>query len=274
MGSRMSISGAYSPGFQSRDVTTTAPRGACYRFHPMTYRERAPKERLPTSAFVRECLGRIGTVGGWALDVPCGEGRHATLLASRGLCVVAADLDSNCLHGILQNSRSKSDPPSIVVVKLDATVPLPFQPQSFGLAVVVHPLCLDVLVNALPTVRSEGYLIFESFGAQGGNWRALPRPRQIAELLAPEFEALVYDESHARCKPEAVTVKGLRHVHRFSLREQGAPSAIHKSFYLAVPEPLVFLNLRPSASGQAYRVYSDREAVGLELNEGVPDATL
>jgi len=156
----------------------------------------------PTSAFFRACMPRIrGTL---ALDVPCGLGRHTIQLDRLGWCAVAADINHRSLLDLRASALS-----SVVLVRVDATRPLPFRPGSFDLAVVIHALSLDVLLRVQPVVRQGGHIIFETFGAQGDNWRALPRPRQVITALTEDFEALEYQEKSVGRSPSAVTVKAL-----------------------------------------------------------------
>jgi hypothetical protein len=130
-------------------------------------------------------------------------------LAKLGWWVVAADIDGESLRQ-LQLAQARLHPAQPVsLVILDATRELPFRRESFDVVVVIHALSLDVLVRAKETVRSGGHLVFETFGAQGGNWLALPRPHQVAEVVADGFETLIYREKPVRGRPEAVTVRAL-----------------------------------------------------------------
>ena len=163
----------------------------------------------PTSAFFRICVEQLGNHGKFALDVPSGPGRHALYLAKLGWLVVAADIDHQSLRR-LQISQADSPAAQYVsLVQLDATRQLPFHPNSFDLAVVIHALSLDVLVQAKAMVRHGGHIIFETYGAQGGNWQALPSPLKVADIVSDGFETLIYEERPVKRKPAAVTVRGL-----------------------------------------------------------------
>jgi len=170
----------------------------------------APENLLkppPTSSFVRECLERIPhRSGGIALDIPCGLGRHTDLLAKRGMFVVAADLEDQCLRAISQATRVGE---SVAPIRLNANHALPFRLDAFDLVTVVHALSLKVLANAMPTVRAGGHIIFETYGAQGGNWQSLPRPREVSETFSIRFDPVLYRERMVRGQRRAVTVKAL-----------------------------------------------------------------
>ena len=128
---------------------------------------------------------------------------------NQGMYVIAADIDRSCLQVLRQSSSGRTLLPRLSLVRLDAALPLPFKAGVFDLVVVIHPPFTDVVFNAASTVRKGGHLIFETFGAQGENWRALPQPGHVAAKLSADFDALVYSEGGARIRPEAVTVKGL-----------------------------------------------------------------
>jgi hypothetical protein len=86
---------------------------------------------------------------------------------------------------------------------------LPLAPESVDLLMVIHPHSLEVLSGALKCLRVGGYLIYETFGAQGENWRLLPKPRQIPDEMLAGFDALACKETRVDKAPSSVTSKGL-----------------------------------------------------------------
>ena len=170
---------------------------------------RSSAETRPTSAHFRTCVEQLGKQGKFALDVPSGPGRHALYLAKLGWLVVAADIHHQSLRRLQIAQAGSPAAQRVSTVQLDATRQLPFHPKSFDLAVVIHALSLEVLVRAKAMVRNGGHIIFETFGAQGGNWQALPRPLQVADIVSDGFEALIYEERSVKSRPAAVTVRGL-----------------------------------------------------------------
>lgn len=166
-----------------------------------------PRQQSPTSSFVRECLKRLGQIRGVALDIPCGWGRHSELLAKGGTLVIAADLAESCVRQLAQSRGLTAT--NVAAMRLDANRALPFRPKAFALVVIVHAPTLMVLNNVLPTVYRGGHIIFETFGAQGENWRRLPRPREVAEMVSPDFDSVLYREHRVTGQSNAVTVKGL-----------------------------------------------------------------
>jgi SAM-dependent methyltransferase len=155
------------------------------------------------SPFVRSCLEYLNPRAGLVLDVPSGAGRHAALLASMGLYVVAGDLDSERLSAAVYSQHG------IARVCLDASRPLPFRDERFDLVLVVHAPTLGLLDHLPALVKRGGHLLVESFGAQGLNWTALPRAGEVREKLEPAMTAIRYVERQAHKGENAVTVKGL-----------------------------------------------------------------
>jgi SAM-dependent methyltransferase len=158
------------------------------------------------SPWVRAALRRLrDTPPGIALDIPSGRGRHSQLLTELGYIVVAADLDIKALRET--SARSRND--AVLPVRLDALKPLPFADETFDLLVVIHPHLLDVLPAAKSSLRVGGYVIFETFGAHGENWRWLPKRHQVSDVLLAGFEVLVCKESPVAKSPDFFTVKGV-----------------------------------------------------------------
>jgi SAM-dependent methyltransferase len=156
-----------------------------------------------TSPFVRRCLEYLKPRAGVALDVPAGRGRHAALLASIGLYVVACDLDGERLSAAVYSAHR------IARVRLDANRPLPFRDERFDLVLVVHAPTLDLLDHLPVLVKRGGHLIVETFGAQGLNRIALPRSGDVQQKLKHGMTAIRYLERQAHEGENAVTVKGL-----------------------------------------------------------------
>ena len=132
----------------------------------------APREPSP---WVLRFAGLI-PAGEPVLDVACGTGRHARLLAARGHRVTAVDLDNDALGNL-------AGVPGIQVLQKDLEIPpWPFGPASFAGIVITNYLHRAHFPALAATLRPGGVLIIETFAA--GNER-LGRPRNPAFLLAP-----------------------------------------------------------------------------------------
>ena len=128
---------------------------------------------LPPSPWVREWIGWIQP-GGAVLDVACGSGRHARLLARMGFEVEAVDRDIALF----------ADPPAgVTLLQADLEAgPWPYAGRRFAGIVVanyLHRPLLPVLVEALDP---SGVLVYETFAR--GNER-FGKPSNPDFLLAP-----------------------------------------------------------------------------------------
>lgn len=130
---------------------------------------------------------------GWALDIPCGGGRHAIHLAEQGYDVVAFDNDPKQIAKLQIALRSS---PQLEVRALlgDATRPLPLPADAFDLLVRTHFVSLELLADVPRVLKSEGIFIYESFAGHGENWRSLPKRGAVATQLGQHFELLDYRE--------------------------------------------------------------------------------
>lgn len=162
------------------------------------------KKRCDSSSFLVSCLSRINVrPSALVLDLPSGVGRHFDLFRQNELEVVAADLDARLLE--LAGFAS----PDALRVVLTTNRPLPFRSDCFDIVAVIHPVSHDFLPMLSLLIRPGGYLVFETFGAQGNNAVALPRAGEIAESVAPYCRPIRYLEKRTRKMPDRVTVKAL-----------------------------------------------------------------
>jgi len=152
------------------------------------------KLRAEASPFVLRCLDSVAIDRSLpALDMPCGRGRHSRLLSHRGFDVVGADIDPLSLSVV----RAPGSRWTISPVIIDARAPLPFRRETFGLAMIVHFVEDGIIPAVAALVAHGGYLIFETFGFNGENWRDLPQSGEIRKLVEPDFEILSYQERHS-----------------------------------------------------------------------------
>jgi SAM-dependent methyltransferase len=139
---------------------------------------------------------------GLALDLPSGAGRHIHLLRTYGYEVMAADLDGRLIQLV------EDVAPGTLRLVLDATKALPLSSGSFDLVVSIHPVTLSFLTDVPALLRPRGYLVLETFGAQGENSRALPKAGDVASAVVP-LTPILYSEKPTRRMPDRVTVKAL-----------------------------------------------------------------
>jgi SAM-dependent methyltransferase len=114
--------------------------------------------------------------GDRVLDLACGHGRHARLLATQGAQVTALDRDETALAS-LQGVNG--------VTTLSADVesgPWPFEPASFDAVVVCNYLHRPLFPHIGAVLRDGGILIYQTF--MQGNER-YGKPSNPAFLLRP-----------------------------------------------------------------------------------------
>lgn len=144
------------------------------------------------SRFVESCITDIEIgKGSLVLDMPCGFGRHAQRLAQVGATIIAADIDSKRVYA----THSLRTPVMAVnAVVADCEARLPFRADIFDAVVIVHYYSSNFLARAFQVLKVGGHIIFETFGAQGQNWRSLPAIGATREILAPNFDVLILEE--------------------------------------------------------------------------------
>jgi SAM-dependent methyltransferase len=128
---------------------------------------------LPPSAWVQQWLGGIRP-GGSVLDVACGSGRHARLLARMGFEVDAVDRDPALF----------ADPPPQVRLRgadIEAD-PWPYEGRRFDGLVVTNYLYRPLLPVLFGSLERGGLLVYETFAR--GNER-FGKPSNPDFLLAP-----------------------------------------------------------------------------------------
>lgn len=145
--------------------------------------------------------------GGEVLDLACGSGRHARLLAARGLEVLALDRDPEAL--------AAAAGAGITTMEYDleaAGAPWPFAPGRFAAIVVTNYLHRPLFARLAASLRPDGILIYETF-AQGNELYGKPSnpafllaPGELLELArAGGLQVLAYEDGHvARPHPARV----------------------------------------------------------------------
>lgn len=156
------------------------------------------------SLWVRRFTGLIAA-GGRVLDVACGQGRHARLLAREGFLVEAVDRDLKALEQL-------AGEPGITTRVADLeSEGWPYEAASFDGVIVtnyLHRPLFDALVHAL---RPNGVLIYETFMV--GNERFgkpsnpdfLLKPNELLERVNDRLRVIAFEQGIvAASKPACV----------------------------------------------------------------------
>lgn len=140
------------------------------------------------SAWVSRFASRIPQ--GLVLDLACGSGRHARLLAALGYQVLAVDRDaaviSTLLGAGLQTREFDLEQPDAA-----SQADWPLAPSSYSGVVVTNYLHRPLMAPLLASVAAGGVLIYETFAQGNGQFG---KPANPDFLLAPgELIKLVLD---------------------------------------------------------------------------------
>jgi SAM-dependent methyltransferase len=129
--------------------------------------------------------------GGSVLDVACGRGRHALLMASAGFEVRAIDRDPDAIGFLRETAERMSLRIEADAIDLE-TDPLPDLPvATFDVVMVfnyLHRPLVPIILNAL---KPAGRLFYETFTARQAerghprNPAFLLRDGELPELMAP-----------------------------------------------------------------------------------------
>lgn len=134
-----------------------------------------PPLNMTASAWVRRWAGLISPAGR-VLDLACGGGRHAVLLAGLGYEVVAVDRDLSLASGV-------RDTPGITWQQADLEQgDWPFSGTGFSAVVVTNYLHRPLFDSIVAALRPGGMLIYETFSLGQAKYG---RPRNPAHLLLP-----------------------------------------------------------------------------------------
>lgn len=157
---------------------------------------------LPPSPWVRQWALAIRP-GGHVLDVACGAGRHARLLARMGFEVDAVDRDIALFEEPPANVR-------LLQADLEAEA-WPYAGRRFDAIVVtnyLHRPLLPVLVDAL---EPGGLLIYETFArgnerfGKPSNPAFLLQPGELLEAVRGKLRVIAYEDRNVeQPRPAAI----------------------------------------------------------------------
>lgn len=156
------------------------------------------------SAWVRRFAALI-PAGGTVLDLACGKGRHARLLASLGYAVEAVDHDADALAGL-------TDVPGIAARQANLEGgPWPYYGFAFDGIVVANYLHRPLIPHLARTLAEGGVMIYETFMVgnerfgKPSNPAHLLRVGELLELLGKRFAVVAFEQGEvAHPRPAVV----------------------------------------------------------------------
>ena len=178
------------------------------------YRERAADGIRPPSHFLVEVIDQLPR--GRALDLACGDGRHALYLAERGWHVDAIDFAYAGLARLLAAAQTRHITVNAVQADLEH---FPLPRQRYDVVVNVRYLQRSLFPALKASVRESGCVVFETFIL---DQQRLGHPRNPAFLLERgELAAQFSDFDILRCtEGRCETESGAAHLARLLARRR------------------------------------------------------
>ena len=131
------------------------------------------------SSWLLECADLLPPERGRALDVACGRGRHALLLAAAGFDVHAVDRDEAALGSLDAAARRLGLPVTVETLDLESGRPN-VGDGAYALVTVFHYLHRPLFPAVLAAMAPGALLLYETFTVDQA---ALGRPTNPAFLL-------------------------------------------------------------------------------------------
>lgn len=132
------------------------------------------------------------------LDVACGGGRNAVLLAYLGARVIGVDRDLELTRQGLNRLRGTLFGEclgSITIEECDLIRDAwPFGSESMGAVINVHFLHEPLIRQFLDSLKPGGFLLLETVGGHGENFRELPVAGRLRGLISENLNLLEYRE--------------------------------------------------------------------------------
>jgi SAM-dependent methyltransferase len=159
----------------------------------------------PPSEWVRRFAPFIPAAGR-VLDLACGEGRHARLLAQLGYRVLAVDRDERALDSL-------AGIPGIDVAAIDVETGVwPYSGEQFAGIVVTNYLHRPLFPLLVASLGQGGVLIYETFArgneryGRPSNPEFLLRPGELLTVVLGQLRVLAYEDVFVT-EPKAALVQ-------------------------------------------------------------------
>lgn len=170
------------------------------------YAQRSDADAAPTAVLADNA--HLLPARGAALDLACGLGGNAVLLARHGLDTRAWDSAASAIGRLAERARTEALP---LTAEVRDVVARPPPPGGFDVIVVSRFLERGLAPALTAALRPRGLLFYQTFtrtrvtGRGPGSERFRLAPGELLELFAP-LEVLVYREE----RDAGDTARGLR----------------------------------------------------------------
>lgn len=148
---------------------------------------------MPPSSWVQR-FARIIPTGGWVLDVACGGGRHARLLADLGFRVAAVDRDVQAIAAL---AALPGIEPQMADLERGEW---PYAGRTFAGVIVTNYLYRPLFPLLLDCIAEDGVLIYETFArgneryGRPSNPEFLLEPGELLRVVAGRMRVLAYED--------------------------------------------------------------------------------
>ena len=119
-------------------------------------------DKVPEPALVLSDYRHLLPASGRALDLACGLGGNALLLAAHGLEIHAWDISPVAVERLKQEAASRGLP---VRTESRDVVAMPPEPVSFDVIVVSRFLERDLVPSLVQALRTDGLIYYQTFTA-------------------------------------------------------------------------------------------------------------
>jgi SAM-dependent methyltransferase len=143
--------------------------------------------------------------GGTVLDLACGAGRHARMLAARGHAVLAVDRDREALAALAALPDIET-----LAADLEDGSPWPIGARRFAGVVVVNYLHRPLMPLLAAALEDGGVLVYETFAAgterfgKPSNPHFLLRPGELLDAFRPALSVVAFEQGRVERPKQAI----------------------------------------------------------------------
>ncbi len=157
------------------------------------------------SPWLKDLLSQITFIpDGPVLDIACGYGRNGALLLSMGFKVHFIDINLEALNFISQSFDKRL---TTVIQKDLLNENLGYPSNSVAGIIMVHYFNEPILTEAIDSLKTGGFLYYESIADRGGNYLELPPNKWFRNNSLGRLEFDMYKEHPSKHDKEKSTIR-------------------------------------------------------------------